>query len=121
MNRAPMNLNHYQQLMLQLSMDSPYNAVHAIPVNPSLHSAPALQNSINAILHQLGLGLPQFSSDTQQVTFIPLSAPIELHFRHAPLNQHAELEINHFFPLNACPLRFFFSGRLLYFIFFNYL
>lgn len=117
MKSTPIILNHYQQLMLQLSMDSPYNAVHAVRINADLVDAFALQNSINVVFQQLGLGVPQFLSGTQQVSFIPLAAPIELLTRHALLDQHAEQEINHFFSLNDFPLRFFLviDGLTLYF------
>lgn len=107
MNNTRITLNQYQQLMLQISMDSPYNAVHAIPINPNQVDTTTLQNATHVVLQRLGLGVPQFSSDTKQVTFIPLSSPIELMTRRASLDHHAEQEINHFFSMNAFPLRFF--------------
>lgn len=100
-------LNDYQQLMVRLNTLSPYSAVHSVAIKDENTSIDLLQHSINHVVNHLGLGYPQFSSDNQCVTFLPIQHMLKLETRQLSLHEHTELEMNHVFMPQDLPLRFF--------------
>lgn len=107
MSNAQVALNDYQQLMLRLSKLSPYNAVHAVAIEDKHADLSVWNQSINKVIQQLGIGRPEFSSSYQQVTYHPLSEPLQLERRSIALETHVECEMNYHFAINEFPLRFF--------------
>ena len=100
-------LNQYQQLMRRMSETSAYNAMHMLAVDIDEAMQPRLLNAIKTVVAQLGLGIPQFSSDNQYVTFTPCLEQIFLETHAIALQAHAESEMNYFFEYTEFPLRFF--------------
>ena len=107
MSSSAITLNHYQQLMRRLSHLSPYNAIHAVAIDSDDEMQSKLQPSLNAVINQLALGNPQFSTDEQQVTFIPCLEPVVLEMTVIALDAHIEQEMNYLFSSTEFPLRFF--------------
>ncbi len=91
--------------MLRISDLTPYNAVHAVPLNPTLDKA-QLGQAIERVIQHLGLGIPEFSHDRQSVHFIPMQHPILIENRSHILADHMAHEMNTPFARNALPLRF---------------
>lgn len=100
-------LNDYQQLMLRFSKLSAYNAVHAVAIEDKNADLSIWSQSINRVIQQLSIGYPEFSSSYRQVTYHPLTEPLELERRTIALEAHVEREMNYHFALNEFPLRFF--------------
>ena len=98
-------LNDYQQLMLRLCHSSPYNAIHAVAIDPEKYSIQSLQDSLNVVIHQLGLGSPELSSDNQHVTFTPPCEVVALKMEVISLDKHIEWAMNTPFAKNEFPLR----------------
>lgn len=107
MSSNSIKLNHYQQLMRRLSQSSAYNAVHSVAIDYDQDTASKLQNSINAVIKQLALGNPEFSSDDQRVTFLPCVEPTPLETCFISLDEHINNEMNYLFASTEFPLRFY--------------
>ena len=100
-------LNQYQQLMRRISHSSPYNAVHTVVIDAFQDAELKLHNAINVVINQLALGNPRFSSNNQEVTFIPCVEPVPLENRFTSLDAHIDQEMNYLFASTEFPLRFF--------------
>ncbi|OGV39203.1 MAG: hypothetical protein A3F46_08535 [Legionellales bacterium RIFCSPHIGHO2_12_FULL_42_9] len=107
MSSNAITLNQYQQLMRRFCHASAYNAVHAVAISVEEDTQLKLLNSINAVINQLALGNPEFSSDNQNVTYIPSTEPVSLISRCIALDEHIEEEMNSLFANTEFPLRFF--------------
>lgn len=104
-------LNDYQQLMYKISKLTPYNAVHAVKLNPGQKDLTRLridlQTAINLVLADLAIGEPYFSTNKKKVQFKRIENGLPLQTSNYSLLEHAHLEMNRAFQDHETPLRFF--------------
>ncbi len=106
---ASVHLNAFQLLMHGWSQLGAYNAgqVMHISGNADMHR---WQNAVEATIHELGLGVPEFGPGWDEVRFSPVES-IVIERVQTDFQTHISQEINRRFERTELPIRFWVMDR----------